>query len=235
MKDTQINQLVEEINNAGGEQFWGESNLFERAAQVHDARVVRALVLLHHSLSNKEAISAHVVRNTIKAIDGPEFHYLWSFIDAENDAATIVARMDDFTYLPWAAAFILGEIGGSHVFEATTARLVPPHQARYHLLVRLLSHVLVRYLQIAEPTEPTGTMIDVNTGERKTIPLRDVGGNAYQMHLARQSEADEYFTPISTNAVADAKRQLQAIPDSLFNIQKPQFLHALDCLQTCHE
>jgi len=231
MNDTQINQLVEEINNVGGEQFWGESNLFERAAQVHDVRVVRALVLLHHSFSNKEAISAHVVRNTIKAIDGPDFSSLWSFIDAETDAATIVARMDDFTYLPWAAAFILGEIGGSHVFIATTSRLKPPNQTRYHLLVRLLSHVLIRYLQIAEPAEPTATVIDVETGERKTIPLRDVGGNAYQMHLTRQSEADEYFTPISTEAVADANRQLQVIPDSFFNIQKPQFLHALECLQ----
>jgi len=232
MNDTQINQLVEEINNAGGEQFCGESSLFDRAARVNDARIVRALALLHHSFRNKEAISAHVVRNTIKAIAGPNFHSLWSFIDAENDAVSIVERMDDFTYLPWAATFILGEIGGSDAFVATTARLKPPHQARYHLLVRLLSHILVRYFQIAEPAEPTATIIDVETGERKTILLRDLGGNAYQTRLTRQSEADEYFTPLFANTVADAKRQLQVIPDSFFSIQKPQFLHALDCLQT---
>ncbi|HEY4257330.1 MAG TPA: hypothetical protein VGM66_08965 [Candidatus Udaeobacter sp.] len=232
MNERETLALIGEIQKVDFREFWWGSPLLARAATARDSRVARALTFRHHSLSNKSAFSAHVIRQAIKLSDGPEFPSLWSFIDSENDPRAIVERMDDFAYLPWAATFVLGEVGGAYAFAATCERLAPSHQPRYHLLVRLLSHVVVRYLQIADAAEPTGTLIDVETGERKTVLLRDIGGDSYQMHLTKQTEADEYFTPLSIAAVADAKRRLNAIPDSVFNIPKPKFLHALDCLQT---
>ena len=80
--------------------------------------------------------------------------------------------------------------------------------------------------------EPTGTIIDINTGEKRSIPLREIGGHAYENELRKRSQADEFFTPLSASSVADAKRRLQLIPDTYFNIAKPEFLHAIDCLQT---
>jgi len=229
MNESQITTLVEEIEVVSFTEFWWGNPLLERASQVCDARVIRALALRHHGLSNKSAFSAHVIRNAIKLSDGPEFRTLWSFIDTESDARAIVERMDDFDYIPWAATFILGEVGGAHVFASTTARLTPPHQPRYHLLVRLLSHIVVRYLQIAEDTKPQSTMIDLNTGEATKVATT---GPAYEMEMTKRTQANEYFTPLSAAIVADAKRKLQSIPDSVFNYPKPQFLHALDCLQT---
>jgi hypothetical protein len=232
MSESETLALVDEIENVDFRQFWWNSPLLARASTARDSRVARALAFRHQGLSNKSAFSAHVIRQTIKLSDGPEFCSLWGLIDSETDAQTIVDRMDDFTYLPWAAAFILGEVGGAYTFAATCERLAPSHQPRYHLLVRLLSHLVVRYLQIGEAVEPTAAIMDVKTGERKTVPLRDIGGDSYQMHLKKTAEADEYFTPLPIATVADAKRRLDTIPDSMFNIPKPQFLHALDCLQT---
>ena len=88
-------RLVHEINNVDAREFWWDSDLLHRAARVRDARVIRALALRHHGLSNKEAFSAHVVRNAIKTIDAPDFSLSWSIIDAERDAAQVVHRLED--------------------------------------------------------------------------------------------------------------------------------------------
>jgi len=232
MTDAEIHHLIDEIDSAGPDQLSGDGSFFERVERVRDVRVVRALTLLHHSLSNKKALSAHFLRCAIRRNDGPELRSIWSFIDAENDAQAVVERMDDYTYLPWAATFIMGEIGGTRAFGDTVARLTPQHQSRYPLLVRLLSHIVIRYLQIAQPEEPTATMLDLKTGESKTVPLRDLGGGDYEREMKKRSQADECFTLLSLGIVTDAKLRLQLIPDSHFNIAKPEFLHALDCLQT---
>jgi len=230
MYETEIQQLIREIDSAGPDQLSGDGSFFERIEGARDSRVVRAATLLHHSLSNKKAFSAHYLRCAIRRNEGPQLRSLWSFIDAEMDSRAIVERMDDYDYLPWAATFIVGEIGGAPAFAATAERLTATHQARYHLLVRLFSQIVIRYLQIARPEEPTGTIIDVNTGERRLVPLRELGGHAYENELRKRAQADEFFTPLTPSLVADAKRRLQLIPDAHFNIPKPDFLHALDCL-----
>lgn len=230
MNETEIQQLIREIDGAGPDQLSGDGSFFERIERAPDSRVVRAATLLHHSLSNKKAFSAHYLRCAIRRNEGPQLQSLWSFIDAETDSRALVERMDDYSYLPWAATFIVGEIGGAPAFAATAERLTAPHQARYHLLVRLFSQIVIRYLQIARPEEPTGTIIDVNTGERRTVPLRELGGHAYENELRKRAQADEFFTPLTPSIVADAKRRLQLVPDAHFNIAKPEFLHALDSL-----
>ena len=230
MNETEIQQLIREIDGAGPDQLSGDGSFFERIERARDSRVVQAAALLHHSLSNKKAFSAHYLRCAIRRNEGPQLQSLWSFIDAETDSRALVERMDDYSYLPWAATFIVGEIGGASAFAATAERLTSLHQARYHLLVRLFSQIVIRYLQIARPEEPTGTIIDVNTGERRTVPLRELGGHAYENELRKRAQADEFFTPLTPSIVADAKRRLQLVPDAHFNIAKPEFLHALDCL-----
>ena len=231
MIEPELNGLIDEIESVNATAFWWGNTLLERASRARDPRVLQALVRRHHRLANKDAISAHVVRYAVAVSDGPEFRRVWSYIDAEGDATAITERMDDFNYLPWAAAFILGEIGGASAFLGASDRLMLAHAARHYLLVRLLSHVVVRYLQISQAAEPTGTMVDVQTGEVTRIAIPR--GPSYDMELRKRTESNRYFTPLSAAAVADAKRRLQTIPDSVFNHPKPQFLHALDCLETC--
>jgi hypothetical protein len=73
VNEVEIERLVAEIENVDFREFWWDSNLLRRASQVQDGRVVSALVLRHQCLSNKKAFSAHVIREAIKAIDGPGF------------------------------------------------------------------------------------------------------------------------------------------------------------------
>lgn len=82
--------------------------------------MVRALALVHHSLSNKEALSAHILRNIIKMIDAPTFPLSWAIIDSETDANQMVRRLEIFPTR-------LGPSHTSSVRLADTARYVVPH------------------------------------------------------------------------------------------------------------
>lgn len=230
MTETEIQNLVSEIEEVDFREFWWDSPLLAHAAGVHDSRVVRALVTRHHGLSNKDAFSAHIVRQAAKQSDGSQLRAMWSFIDSETDSTALVQRMEDFSYLPWAAAFIIGEVGGAFAFEQATERLTPSHSARHYLIVRLLSHVMVRYLSIEKEAEPKTTFIDLQTGEQETLLSRYTARPEFDMARRRRAEANELFTPLSRQAVQDAKTRLQSIPDALLNYPKPDFLHALDCI-----
>ena len=107
MTESEVQQLVSEIEDIDFRGFWWGSPLLTRAASVHDPRVVRALPIRHHGLSNKEAFSARVVRQAAKQSDGPQLQTLWSCIDSETNSTAIIQRMDDVSYIPWAAAFFM--------------------------------------------------------------------------------------------------------------------------------
>jgi hypothetical protein len=47
--------------------------------------VVKVLCIRHHCLQNKQADSCHVIRNTIKTIDGPAFPSLWHKQDGRQE------------------------------------------------------------------------------------------------------------------------------------------------------
>ena len=232
MTEIEIQKLVSEIEKVDFREFWWDSPLLARAESVHDPRIVRALATRHQGLSNKEAFSAHVVRQAAKKSDGPQLRAMWSFIDSEKDSIAIVQRMEDFSYIPWAAAFIIGEVGGAYAFTEATARLTPLHSARHHLIVRLLSHVMVRYLSIEKESEPKTTFIDFETGEQETLLSRYVARPEFDMARRRRLESNELFTPLTRQAIQDAKTRLQSIPDTLLNYPKLNFLHALDCIHT---
>jgi hypothetical protein len=228
MNEQEITQLVDEIDNADPEQLWWDSELFNRAARVRDVRVVRALALCHHSLSNKEAFSAHVVRNALKTIDAPDFALSWSIIDAEKDAGQLIQRLEDFYYAPWAVAFVLGEIGGAGALRGAAARLGQEHAARHYMIVRIISHILIRYLKIQSPKPATMTMIDLKTGEMtRGIPVEE-GSQQQQMETRRRVEADELFTPLDPALAQSIKTRLAGIPDKLLNCSRDQFDALLD-------
>jgi hypothetical protein len=232
MTETEVRQLVAEIQHVDFREFWWDSPLLARSATVHDSRVVSALALRHHGLSNKDAFSAHVVRQAIKHSDGSELKTLWSCIDSETDASKMAERMDDFTYLPWASAFIIGEIGGATAFTEAARRLTPSHSARHYLIVRLLCHVVVRYLGIEKESEPQTTFINLNTGDSETFLSRYTSRLTFDMTSRKRSEANELFTPLTRAAIQYAKTRLQLLPDAIFNYPKLDFLHAIDHIHT---
>lgn len=228
MNEQEIAQLVDEIDNAGPEQLWWDSDLFNRAARVRDVRVVRALALCHHSLSNKEAFSAHVVRNALKTIDAPDFALSWSIVDAEKDAGQLIQRLEDFYYAPWAVAFVLGEIGGIGALRGVAARLGQEHSARHYMIVRILSHLLVRYLKIQSPKPVTMTMIDLKTGEMTKGIAAGESSPQHQMEMRRRTEADQLFMPLEPSLTQSIKTRLAGIPDKLLNCSRDQFDALLD-------
>lgn len=228
MNEQEIARLVDEIDNAGPTQLWWDSELFNRAARVRDVRVVQALALCHHTLSNKEAFSAHVVRNALETIDAPDFALSWSIIDAEKDAGQLIQRLEDFSYAPWAVAFVLGEVGGAGALRGATARLGLEHAARHYMTVRIISHLLVRYLKIQSPKPATMTMIDLKTGEMtRGIPVEE-GSQQQKMETRRRTEADELFTPLESSLANEIKARLAGIPDKLLNCTRDQFEAMLD-------
>ena len=132
--------------------------------------------------------------------------------------------------LPWAATFIIGELGGAPAFQQTVSRLTLSHSARHFLLVRLFSHTLVRYLSIDAEEEPQSTMIDLNTGESEQLLSRYVSRPNFDMTRRKRTEANELFTPLPRSAVQNAQRNIEQIPGRLFNVPKEQFRIALSRL-----
>lgn len=228
MNEQEVRQLVDEIENVNAQEFWWDSELLDRASRVRDVRVVRALALRHHALSNKQAFSAHVVRNTIKTIDAPHFPLSWSIIDAETDTRLLIQHLEDFTYAPWATAFVLGEIGGAGAMRGAAARLSSEHSARHYMIVRITSHLLVRYLKIQSPKPLTMTMIDLKTGEMTRGIAAGESSPHHRMEMLRRSQADEIFTPLEPSLIEDIRSSLGRIPDQVLNFTRDQFDRALD-------
>jgi hypothetical protein len=232
---TEIDELVREIDTVDLRDLWWGCPLLERASTVRDYRVVHSLAVQHHLLTNKKAFSAHAIRQAIQRIDAPDFPFLWQMIDAETNASRIEDSLEDMAYPPWAAAFILGEMGGVRAFQQVTNRLVAQHSARFFILVRLMSHLIARYLSIPKEGEPTSTVIDLKTGEQSTVITGSVNPGARDMELRKRQEANQNFTPIPIPVVEDARTRLQNVPASVFNYPKADFLNALGHLPTMLE
>ena len=227
MSDQEVRQLVQEIENVSFQEFWWGSALLDRASQARDIRVLQALALRHHGLSNKKAFSAHVLRNTIKVVDAPDFALSWSLIDAETDTSRLIEHLEDFSYVPWAVAFVLGEIGGAGALQGAAIRLGTEHAARHYMIVRILSHLLIRYLTIQTANPPAVTMIDVKTGTMtKSAPIA-ANAPTHKMEMLRRSQADELFTPLEPSLLQDIGSRLGSIPDDVLNLSRDDFHRAL--------
>lgn len=228
MNEIAITRLIDQINSVDASEFWWDSRLLAAAAQARDVRVVSSLARRHHRLSNKKAFSAHVVRDAIKRIDGPEFPLLWRMIDGESDTRRILDGLDNPFYLPWAAAFILGEIGGASALHQAALRLAAEHKVRHYMIVRIASHLVVRYLSIPTERGPTMTLIDLKTGAQTPgVPMSE-DSPQYKMEMQKRSESNELFVPVGAQTLRDLKARLACIPDSIFNVEKREFLSAID-------
>jgi hypothetical protein len=163
---------------------------------VKDARITEALLIRHHCLGNKRADSAHVIRNTIKEIEGKNFPILWGCIDRETDTNRLIGAIEDPYSKTWAAAYVLGEVGGAPALSNVTERLTSFHTARHFLTAKLAFHLVMRYMQIQKAGEPTITEMDVKTGRTIEIPTRIRHPDIYQRQMLRRKQENEYFVPV---------------------------------------
>jgi hypothetical protein len=100
MIEKEIEKLVEAIDPVDFKEFWWGSSLLKQCESARDPRVVKGLLIRHHCLQNKAADSCHVIRNTLKVLDGPQFGILWSFIDDEKDFEKLIRDIDEPYSLP---------------------------------------------------------------------------------------------------------------------------------------
>jgi len=233
MNNAEIQHLVDELDSIDFREFWWGSKLLDRCAQTKDPRVVKGLCIRHHCLQNKQADSCHVIRNTIKIIDGPTFLNLWQFITSESDQQHLINTVDDPYSVPWAAAFVLGEIGGKAALSETTGKLANPRIP--YLLVRLAMHLVVRYLQIVSEEEPQVEEMDVKTGQVQPVPAKERYPYMYERQMLRRRQANEYFTPVDPLMIVYLKSHLNRIPDTYYPMPKAQLLKYCDYLPTQKE
>lgn len=233
MNSAEIEKLVDEIDSTDFREFWWGSKLLDRCTQTKDSRVVMGLCIRHNCLQNKQADSCHVIRNTIKTIDGPAFQCLWQFVAAESDQQRLINTADDPYSLPWAAAFVLGEIGGKGALSETTGKLANPKIP--FLWVRIAINLIVRYLQILSEEEPQVEEMDVKTGAIRRFPAKDRYPDVYEHQMLRRRQANEYFTPVVPLMVHYLKAHLTRIPEEYYPMPKEQLLKYCDYLPTQNE
>ncbi|MFH0824404.1 MAG: hypothetical protein V2B18_16750, partial [Pseudomonadota bacterium] len=112
--------------------------------------------------------------------------------------------------------------------RGAAVRLAPEYAVRHYMIVRIASHILIRYLKIQEARPPAMTMIDVKTGEMtRGVPVAD-SSPSYKMEMLRRSQADELFTPLEPSLVQDIRSQMGHIPDELLNLTREDLSRVLD-------
>src|SRR4051812_37202721 len=151
-----VSSLLELIDSAPTTEFWYGSSLLARCVQAGDPILVEALAIRHQALGNKAAGSAHVIRQTIQAIDslnGQDLKGLWQMVDAHPPEEILTAERpcgDSH----WAAANLIGEIGGSAAFYSISDRLSKATGSQVELLVRILAHLALRFIEIVSAEAP---------------------------------------------------------------------------------
>ncbi len=215
MDETAILKLVNEIDEVDFREFWWGSSLLDKCSQVKDPRIVNMLLVRHQHLGNKEADSAHLLRNTIKEIEGPDFRTLWSHID--HPAKQREARSDYWQQDFWqnAAGLVLGEIGGAPTLKKTNDRLIPSYSSQYDILGKLAVHLLTRYSQIRHQGEPRIVVQDVKTGKTSEVPSRKVDQEIYERQLLRRKQENRLFEPVDKDLLEGLSRNLSMMPPNV--------------------
>jgi len=222
MNEKDVQRLIDEIDSVEFREFWWGSSLLDRCMQTKDPRVIEKLCVRHHCLQNKQADSCHVIRNTIKAMDGPSFTVLWQLVESEPDQRRLIESVDDPYSLPWASAFVLGEIGGREALSRTTGKLAA--SSTPYLWVRLAMHLIVRYMQIPSEDEPQIEEMDMKTGKVERFAAKERYPDVYERQMLRRRQANEYFTPVDPRMVAYLKSRLSRIPEAYFPLPKAQLV-----------
>ena len=218
--------LKTEIESTHFHAFWYGSPLLQQCVNSGSQDLVPALALRHHGLQNKDAGSCHVLRQTIIRIDGPEFPALWSMFDSDPDdpATTIESPLSPL----WAAAYILGEIGGLCAFRGFSDRLSPEHAPHHFAVVRGLVHVIDRYRIISEEGEPMGTLIDTKTGEQKRVCTKDIDPEAYTRTIKDRTIANRHFDAPPPQFLSELKLRLSRIDSAAVRFEIDRIIGFVD-------
>jgi hypothetical protein len=187
-----VETLLDEIDAAPATAFWYGSKLLARCIDTPDRRVSRDLALRHQARGNKAAGSAHVRRQTIKRIEGRELEGLWELLD--ESLCDPLAEPDQPSGNPmWAAANIIGEVGGSPALHEICRRV---ENGGDHLIyVRILAHLVLRYIDIASQEQPKYSLFDVRTRKEEEHVLTEGSETEEVLHriVADRKAADEWF------------------------------------------
>jgi hypothetical protein len=165
--------LVEQINTVPATEFWYGSELLARCVEDGQPDLVEALSVRHQGLANKAAGSAHVIRQTIGAIDGDDLATLWQMIDEQDPDEVLSPDHPSNVARTWAAANIVGEIGGSSAVYRVGDRIRSASGSQSDLLLRILTHLGLRYMEIAGARAPTlshETISTDRTWEEELVP-----------------------------------------------------------------
>lgn len=165
-------------------------------------------------------------------MDGPQLNMLWSFIGEEKDHEKLIKEVDNPYSLPWAAAYVLGEVGGMPALSTVTGKLNKKELGMQYLYVRVAFHLIVRYLKILNQEEPSIETMDVKTGRVEKRPTREVASDMLERQLLRRKQADEYFTEVEPEMLMYLKRNLERLPEQIFPAPKQQLIQYLDYIPT---
>jgi hypothetical protein len=221
--ENKIKLLEEKIYLVHFTEFTRGSELLKSCSEINDPRLVYALLFRHNGLMNKEADSAHLLRQAIKKIDGPKLNTLWEIIDQKDPLEDLSKSISDPSSMIWEACYVIGEIGGSSALRELSQRLSPRHAQFYHLYVRMLSQLLLRYMRVIDPEEPMINQLDLKTNKISQASARTIPGEFARIMLRRREE-NEFFVPISKEIQEELIEKVKHIPDEHFNITKNQML-----------
>ena len=199
-------------------QFWYGSKILKEVNQYDDSRIIRALVIRHYYLENKEARSCHVLRLTIKSIEGPYFNTLWDLIRSDQDDEK------------WGASEILGEVGGAWSFQKILNILRREETDTYEVLLSCLNHVLNRYEIIRNDDNPTIRVMDAKSGEMQTVEAKDFNPELYDRILGDKYMADEYFAIPAQRRVYEMTSVLKKISPEYFPESKTDLIKKVEAL-----
>jgi len=217
---TEITELVNEIQIVNFKEFWYDSRLLERVKKIKDKEITKALALRHHFLQNKKAESCYVIRHAIKEMEGPYFNTLWEMIFS-NDKDEVEA-----------ASFILAEIGGIWTFQKILNLLRKRDIKIYPILIPCLVHLINRYYDILEESEPTMQIMDVKTKKVETVKMKDYASDIYYRTIKDRQLSNEFFKYTTIERIDEMNSLLEAIPQIYFNrVNKTKFINAIDKLK----
>jgi hypothetical protein len=176
MRSGDTSSLIEQIYSVHATAFWYGSELLARCMEDGDPMLVEALTIRHQGLGNKAAGSARVIRQAIGAIAGDGLETLWTMIDEQDPDDPLTLEHPSNRARPWAAANIIGEIGGSAAVYGIRDRFRNASGSHADLLVRILAHLALRYVEIVGAEAPCVSHEQLSTGrtwEEELLPGQD--------------------------------------------------------------
>jgi len=224
-------QLIERINAADFSEFRiGNPLINDIEVYKNDElaeerqKVTYALAMRHHWLQNKQAPSTAALRHAIKSIEGIYLNSLWDLLLSEQP--------DEQE----AAGYILGEIGGVGVFQKTLNILRHKPENHYAKLLPCLTHTIARYYAIRNEGEPTAQAVDPETGEVKTLTLKDNAPDLYEKAIIERESMNEFFYTTTDERIDEMVKVLGEIDETHFvQSTKNELISAVEGLKTINQ